>query len=771
MIHARNPIREELSLAIGIAASVVAVLLFIPFLPSMPSATLDASWMMAINQALAHHLVFGKDLIFTSGPLGPLYTTEYAPETNNIATWGSGFIAAALCGSYLLVARPSIRWMLVALPLAIAVAVLRDGPCLALPLIYLLLAFRLTRPRTSDLALGWTLWRTAACVLISIALWMLPLVKGSFAGAVYGVSALTIVLLWRAGYRSMAVMQPLIGVVTLCVAWIAVGQPIDALPHFFLAQKPIIAAYGNAMSLIGSRLALLYWLIATSLALALGYLTIGRRYGLDGLLCMLGLAGCLFISFKAGFVREDGHIWASSSFLVFVALGLAVMSNYAIGLVAISIAILNVMLVDSTIEPVGPRVLVERVEQAVDRTWDGIRLRYRGQLPVLYEDALATIRRDKPLPAVDGTADLYSTDLAVLFANHLHWTPRHALQSYSAYEPSLDRADADSLLSASAPNTVFFALEPIDGRLPALEDALSWPILMTRYSIVGVNGDYLRLQRNSHPRSYVANGAAAHEEVTFGEPAQVPDAPFVQASIDIEPSFIGRILGVLFKMPQVSIELTLSDGRVIDHRLIPSMAHNFMLSPYINGTESWELTMLGLNAERVREIRIITAHRHAYRPNIRISFIGMRMQPQSLLSSGLSATPSMGLSSIIDPERTADCAIDALNNTPPQKQVQVVANGALSVRGWVAPNAASGIGPVKAWVELTSAINQHIYFPVTPTDRPDVAQFFKQPEMRRTGISTLADISGLHGEYTLRLLASDGKKISRCAQSERIVVP
>ena len=56
------------------AVFAIAVLRFIPFSPAMPESNLDPSWVLAMNQALSAHLVFGRDVVFTLGPYASVFT-------------------------------------------------------------------------------------------------------------------------------------------------------------------------------------------------------------------------------------------------------------------------------------------------------------------------------------------------------------------------------------------------------------------------------------------------------------------------------------------------------------------------------------------------------------------------------------------------------------------------------------------------------------------------------------------------------------------------
>src|ERR1700722_20375304 len=46
---------------------------------SMPLVKPDQSWMMAMNEAVARHLRFGKEIVFTFGPYASIYTRVFHP--------------------------------------------------------------------------------------------------------------------------------------------------------------------------------------------------------------------------------------------------------------------------------------------------------------------------------------------------------------------------------------------------------------------------------------------------------------------------------------------------------------------------------------------------------------------------------------------------------------------------------------------------------------------------------------------------------------------
>jgi len=64
--------------------------------PGMPYPSQDSEWALALSQAVADRLVFGRDVLFTLGPWGPVYTGQYHPGTDSMMLAGGTVVALAL---------------------------------------------------------------------------------------------------------------------------------------------------------------------------------------------------------------------------------------------------------------------------------------------------------------------------------------------------------------------------------------------------------------------------------------------------------------------------------------------------------------------------------------------------------------------------------------------------------------------------------------------------------------------------------------------------
>jgi hypothetical protein len=611
----------------------------------MPIAGLDPSWVYAVDEAVAKHLVFGRDFIFTFGPFGPVYTNFYYPATESLKLGDSILIAFAICAGFALLAWPRRLFLLLLLPIVVAEQALHDVSLMALPLLLLLIVLRLGAPSESPLHLPLTPLTGLGISLLSCAVGVLPLIKGTLLGLAIAEGGLAIVVAIVGGQTRLAFGIASLAILSLCVGWVVAGQPLAALPHYFFAQEQIIAGYSEAMSLHGPFREALYWAGAMAAITATFYAFAARRRGLAGWLIFLGFAFYSFVAFKEGFVRQDVHVLISAETFLFIGLFLAALLEPRPAIAVAAIACLGWVAIERSATDFSAATVLARIENTARGAANGIisRIGPSDILPVAFARANAAIRRASPLPPVKGTVDLYPWDLSFLFAAGMKWDGRPIPQSYSAYTPALEEANAAHLIGGNAPDNVFFAVAPIDGRLPAIEDALSWPLLLSRYSIVGFHGDYLQMLRAAHPARMRLDGRAVRVGARLNKWIDVPSVGrLVWARIGMRPTLFGKLVLAAFKLPQVQIELRLADGRTVRHRYIPEMGRaGFLLSPYVASTSDFGMMAAGLGRRHdVRQIRLDAPRVGLWARRIGVSFKELHIAPQQGVRQLLLTEPS-----------------------------------------------------------------------------------------------------------------------------------
>lgn len=594
------------------------VVSYLPLSTSLPASNLDSAWQWVMNEVVARHMVFGRDIVFTFGPFASVYTRQYHPATNALDMGASLLIGLAFATGLLSLARGRHKWLLAVVIVAILLNnILRDAFYMALPSLLLVLTVRLEMRKDFLLALRPSTLTWVAQLLLVASLAILPLIKGSFGALSIALGGVCFVLQWQSN-RTKASLGAFIFFMTMVGSWVVAGQPLDALPYYFLAMRPIISGYTEAMSTMGHRSEIVIYILSALCVVGAAFWAAARSLRLPGLCLVIGLALALFIAFKAGFVRHDAHALIAMGTLVFVAIFVAFFCSQRTALVLVVLAIGSFLFVDNHYTPFS--TMPARMSNSVKLMVDGIeRGRDGGSfMRAAYEQNVATMRSAFTLPDLPGSWDVYSVNQDLALANNVPWSPRPVFQSYSAYGEQLEQLNAAHLLGPSAPDNILFAVSTIDERLPALDDGLSWPILFSRYLFEGMKGQFAILRKRANAPSAVTS-SLSKVSTTLNASVAVPASDMgIWARVDLKPSVAGRFASTLFATPELRIEYTFADGTTSSYRYIPSMgAVGFFVSPIVRDTGDFVKLMTSRQpgvsgATRAVSFRIVPTHHSAW---------------------------------------------------------------------------------------------------------------------------------------------------------------
>lgn len=754
---------------IVLLALLLTCLAFIPFSPWMPRAGLDPSWCYAINEAVERGLVFGRDLIFTFGPMGSVYSTAYGPGTDFQMLWGSALYVIGFAIAVHLSAPVNRQWWAVLLPILLCLLFSRDVLFLVLPVFLLLAVTRVTAHPSSRYYLRATPGVVLALAVATYAMGLGPLVKGSFSGVVLPVGGLTFLMLWsfrkKAGLGFSAVL-----LFSICLNWIAAGQGLKDLPQFFLAQGPIISGYTNAMSQGGSVDAVVYILLASALVLVLFSHALLRAFGSRAWMPVVGMAFTLFVAFKAGFVRQDGHVLVSIGVLLMLSYGISLYANTIVVLATWCATVTAWCLIAPSNFDRTPRFVWNEVAAHWGNTISGIhqRIAHPERFFEQYEKAKEKIRLEHPLPLTTGTVDLYPTELSTIFAHDLNWSGRPIPQSYSVYETSLDNKNVAHLRSADAPETVLFSFSPIDGRLPAIEDAGSVLELLGGYMVSAIESPYLVLKKRTNGRG--ASLDVAHQKAVlgeFGKAIELDSTRPIWMQADIQPTLLGKLVAGVFRLPQIQIELTFDNGAVIRRRVIPKITSaGFIVAPYLAVAEDFAALAAGVDlGVKVKSVRFFSEQKYLWKDDFDVRLTPIDVVPQKAARDQLfkQAADSSDLPLEGVPQKSAQCVVDDVNgrSMSPGTRVRTV-DGLMRLRGWTAPVGGEDRQPIQAWIIVQSADGRERYFKAGTEKRPDVAAHFKRPGLMTSGFDLGMDISDLPGPKRLYIKSVSGGEVYTC---------
>jgi hypothetical protein len=750
----------------------VCAVVYIPFLPYFPVDKLDSSWQLAVNAAVAKRLVFGKDIFFTMGPYAAVFFRQYHPATSAMMFGGSALMAAA-CG-FLLLCLCEGYGRLIALALALILLLVPvDTQLFALPLLALMLIYRVALPNASAVPIAMSPVTRFTFVLAFLALGVLLLVKGTFGFCSDIVGFFAFVLLLSRRKFLLAFCFVVLAAGWLAVLWVAAAQPIQFLPNFFMAQLPVVSGYTDAMALSGPAWQLWVFLVSSLAVWIFGNLRL-QKDGDAGVVLALGSAMILFLAFKEGFVRAD-HAAAAGGMLGVSGIAFALLKKTPMAALGCLAGLIGFSTINAI--PVGFAPIAGPIAAAFEADAASIHSRINDPdfFKRIYDTSLATIRAAQVLPQISGTADVYPVDQSILLASGLNWDPRPTLQSYTAYTPGLAAADARHLIGPSAPANILFQVQPIDNRLPALDDGASWPALLADYRFSGLYGDFALLRRQAQPAPVLISPLVSASYQTGAKVALPSNAPFIWAELSIQPTLLGKVLGIIFKPPQLQIEYYFAGAPPVQFRYVAGMGQTgFLLSPLVQSTRDFmALSLSGARDYASPEVPIAIRLMPQYGGSwfwqgnfsLRLSAITFPVQSstgQYLFKVFEPATPS----SVPEPVTTA-CSIDGINNRL-IKHLPVEVDGFLHVTGWAAISFGAGMPTTKTTITVIDADGGRKSAVASQVIRTDVARVFKQPDLKYSGFDLRTELTAPPGDYLLTVHPSSGNRNWVCLQQVAI---
>lgn len=608
-----------------------ALAVFVPFTPNMPAHGLDPSWAFGMNEAVARGFVFGKDIIFTYGPYSSVLTESFHPVTDNLMMIGAMILAL----SFFLVAflnfhsaNWKLRWALVFALSALIYS--RDALFFFYPLLFGVYIFNFLNRNKSE-----ENHKTANFVFLLVALvpfGLYPVIKGSLLVCVLGIAGLSTLMLIHHKRWKLSIILCFVPLLSILFFWIFSGQTLTALPAYFISMAPIISGFTEAMSLEGKTREIYVYVFGVSIMI--WALFIGLKAAiLDKILVALMFIWTLFLAFKAGFVRHDGHALTAGAIILLVSILLATIVRSKVAWTAFLSGLAVWIYIDSNHLKTSTQNLIGNSVTTYLGAIDGIknRLLKPEKLDQEFQKSITMLQGEEGIPALTGTVDIYSHDQSFLIASGNEWMPRPILQSYSAYNTKLALINQQHLLGKNAPENLLFKIQPIDERLPSLEDGASWPIILSNYSFQKNLNGYLHLKRCPWGLKQASLPAFDSSQSGFlGKEIHPPQkGDFVFARVKLSKSILGRLVNILFKPSHLQIKLTLEDGSQKIFRFIPNMGDSiFMLSPLIETTDEFSLVFNEyhkLDSKKVKALEIYPkSHPELWNSIFEIDFLTMR---------------------------------------------------------------------------------------------------------------------------------------------------
>ncbi|HVT88754.1 MAG TPA: hypothetical protein VHD56_07885 [Tepidisphaeraceae bacterium] len=580
---------------------IVLLSAFVPLLRRVDMNDLD--WLPLFSYAFEHGLAWGRDVIYTYGPWGFVWS-GYDPRTfplqcifwtcAALICWWVMWTMARMSFGRSVFTAGVVLWAL-ALTLGGDYMCSPDVRLMVLPVLLLIFHF-FFRTSPTDPA------KLALVALISFT----GLVK--FPYLVTGLAILLLISLDPVGPRLKRAIPAGVYFFTFIIGWLLAGQRLGDIPAHLHWSIVLTRAYDEAMVLWipGELWQVGYFLAIVTLLLVATSILAVRVLRWRTILFMSGLLMMLYVGFRSGFIRHDWHEIIATGLLLQATLLLTMSAwphlrewGFRIlwGTCLAAAAILSSKsLSDWHNSSLAQQMSSTLTGVAVEGS-ELINLATGGQSDNFtkwkkYTDAIV---RTYSFPPVQGTVDLFPKDAVILLANGMNYSPRPTLQSYVAQTPELSRINADKFAGPDAPDNIFFAINLGTLNMPTVNDTFTWLEVLARYRLAWVGKEYVLLVKRDVPRVpklklMVEGDAQFNSQININRNANDSPGQLIWAQIEFRRKPSGVAMAKLYKAPEIAMVAMPNSGQGFAARLVPENASGgFLLGPLVFDTKTFAL--------------------------------------------------------------------------------------------------------------------------------------------------------------------------------------
>jgi len=549
-------------------------------------ATVDNSWLFALNHAAAHQLHFGQDIAWTWGPLA--YLLAPFNVGNNLAhglvfqlcLWA---LAIAVLWDVLVADRFSfprvlLFWFFVTLS---SINYWREEyPGYLLPplALMLLVQFRLR---------GGQLRLVAALILIGL----MPLFQ--FVGILVGAAVIggfVLDRLWLIGVGAMkecalAILLPV--AVSLIGGRVLLGS-FQNMALYWRSSRELAVGYGLAMSLPGKRSNTLLVLAAFLLLVFVLSLLFYLERQISFFLTMI-IGGPAFFELRHGLVRQDPpHVTQVLCMLALCFALIAMAAPLKHRLVPAFASAGSILLFFcwffGTAAGRIPQTLASLSgSKTPDLVWEVLHFNsLRRSLHEIAKQNAAEFGLDPAMRNVVGQepvaflSHLYSSALG----DDLNLKLPPVLQNYSAYTPYLDGLNAQWIESRGPRFLVYEAID-MDDRTAWTDAPATWRATYRWYTTRVIGPRYVLLERRAKPRfgglRLISSQVVPLEQAIYMPQSEQPVFWSLQCSLNIS----GKLRVLAFRVPAVWMKVTLKNGVNRPFRVVLPVLNARLMGNYL----------------------------------------------------------------------------------------------------------------------------------------------------------------------------------------------
>lgn len=540
------------------------------------SSSLDISWAVAQNYANFHNLIWGKEFVFTFGPLAPLAIR---------ITWGESKIAFILYDLFYFIniflitffslkaAKNKIFVVLSIISFLILFPPNLGGSYAVV--YFFILIFWIFKSIESPSKLSFLMQ-----FIILLILFYTKFNTGLISFVIYYLAIFLMLFDKKINFKK-AIVLIIIPIILVVVSSFYLN--VELLKYIYYGSE-MVSGYNETMYMRAESFSneLEKVLIFVSIIIVYFIWKLFRekniRINIKNLILMAIFSIAIFVLYKQAFVRADiGHMngfFMYATFLIF-----CTGSMFDNKLKEIS----NILLIPLITLPIF--FSSTDVMSNVNSLSLSKKEYFNGLNNSNYDFATTLFPNSNSLPASvlneigKQSVDVYPWDIMMLLENDLNYAPRPIIQSYSAYTKELENLNFDFYNSKDAPKYIIYDYETIDNRYPLFDESKVNLAIQLNYHPVEKfkfsNKELILFEQNSNFKpiklelidqyAIVINSGIAPKKNVFYE-------------VELYNTLSGKLYSILANAPEVNIKIKTKNNKIIDHKTSNSLLKSGIFS-------------------------------------------------------------------------------------------------------------------------------------------------------------------------------------------------
>lgn len=560
---------------------------------------IDSSWAWSLNYFFENSYIFGRDVVFTYGPLGWLLYSSGKTVDITCCFWVVMIFITAyvLYESLIKTALKNHHWFKFSIFTLTFLYAFFCNKCS--PEYFILYLYCLT-------VLTFVFIRSSKLLLVIASLLLITSFFMKFSLVIQIISFATTLtmslLIFKNKHYKIMFWHIFLSFTLCCVIFLVFySHSINNLLHYLIGSINQAVGYNWAMSIgEGHRytrfLSISIFYLLLIVIISLFYIKDKHNFPL-----ILSILSVLFFIYKHGFVRGDAHVYIFFNAIVpFLGLFLFFSRDSKQSLpLTLNIGYLSIIkrnFIDCIIfVMIVVSVILLRHFNSLDDINKSLNYKlsnYFGYIEHV-KNQKTSHNADLPQSFIEKIKNkpvsIYPIDLLYARNQKINFVPLYAVQAYSGYTTWLDEKSSEKFSIKNGPEYVILNRDTIDNRFPYIEMPITYLTFLKNYFIDYYDStkDLFLLKKRREP--FFSDKTIVYEKTEkfiISDPIKINDiSNNLMLKINVKYSLWGRFVNFIYKTPSIEMVLTYDDGTKVQKRVIlQNLANGFIVSSIPNSS-------------------------------------------------------------------------------------------------------------------------------------------------------------------------------------------